>query len=74
MLPDHVPISQMGIAGHMKGLPQYIGAAQDSFIADLAVGLSTGQIKTGAPCRCAPLLTLESLLTLEKRHPSSQLP
>merc|ERR1712157_274110 len=26
-------------------------ATEDTFIADLAVGLSTGQIKTGAPCR-----------------------
>ena len=24
---------------------------EDSFIADLVVGLGTGQIKTGAPCR-----------------------
>ena len=29
------------------------GETEDSFIADLAVGLATGQIKTGAPCRCA---------------------
>ncbi len=29
------------------------GETEDCFIADLAVGLSTGQIKTGAPCRCA---------------------
>ncbi len=27
------------------------GETEDSFIADLAVGLATGQIKTGAPCR-----------------------
>lgn len=27
------------------------GETEDAFIADLAVGLSTGQIKTGAPCR-----------------------
>lgn len=29
------------------------GETEDTFIADLAVGLSTGQIKTGAPCRWA---------------------
>ena len=29
------------------------GETEDSFIADLSVGLATGQIKTGAPCRCA---------------------
>lgn len=27
------------------------GETEDSFIADLAVGLSSGQIKAGAPCR-----------------------
>ena len=27
------------------------GETEDAFIADLAVGLGTGQIKTGAPCR-----------------------
>lgn len=27
------------------------GETEDSFIADLAVGLATGQIKAGAPCR-----------------------
>ena len=36
------------------------GETEDTFIADLVVGLGTGQIKTGAPCRgerlakCAP--------------------
>ena len=30
------------------------GETEDSFIADLAVGLATGQIKTGAPCRSVP--------------------
>ena len=29
----------------------YVTFMQDSFIADLVVGLRTGQIKTGAPCR-----------------------
>lgn len=27
------------------------GETEDSFIADLSVGLATGQIKAGAPCR-----------------------
>lgn len=27
------------------------GETEDCFIADLVVGLATGQIKTGAPCR-----------------------
>lgn len=33
------------------------GETEDTFIADLAVGLSTGQIKTGAPCRCGAAAT-----------------
>ena len=33
------------------------GETEDSFIADLSVGLATGQIKTGAPCRRALLLS-----------------
>ena len=27
------------------------GETEDTFIADLAVGVNAGQIKTGAPCR-----------------------
>jgi len=27
------------------------GETEDNFIADLVVGLCTGEIKTGAPCR-----------------------
>ncbi|CAM9670743.1 unnamed protein product [Ectocarpus fasciculatus] len=27
------------------------GETEDNYIADIAVGLCTGQIKTGAPCR-----------------------
>lgn len=27
------------------------GETEDSFIGDLAVGLNSGEIKTGAPCR-----------------------
>lgn len=44
------------------------GDTEDSFIADLAVGLNAGQIKTGAPCRSERnakynrLLYIESLL------------
>ena len=37
------------------------GETEDSFIADLAVGLATGQIKTGAPCRCGPFACLTRL-------------
>ena len=42
------------------------GETEDSFIADLAVGLSTGQIKTGAPCRSERLSKYNQLLRIEE--------
>jgi enolase len=42
------------------------GETEDSFIADLAVGLNTGQIKTGAPCRSERLSKYNQLLRIEE--------
>jgi len=42
------------------------GETEDSFIADLAVGLCTGQIKTGAPCRSERLSKYNQLLRIEE--------
>ena len=42
------------------------GETEDSFIADLAVGLATGQIKTGAPCRSERLAKYNQLLRIEE--------
>merc|ERR1712070_716403 len=42
------------------------GETEDSFIADLAVGLGTGQIKTGAPCRSERLSKYNQLLRIEE--------
>ena len=42
------------------------GETEDSFIADLAVGLSTGQIKTGAPCRSERLSKYNQLMRIEE--------
>jgi enolase len=36
------------------------------YIADLAVGLCTGQIKTGAPCRSERLAKYNQLLRIEQ--------
>ena len=41
------------------------GETEDHFIADLAVGLATGQIKTGAPCRSERLAKYNQLLRIE---------
>ncbi|KAK9293287.1 hypothetical protein L1049_021279 [Liquidambar formosana] len=47
------------------------GETEDNFIADLSVGLASGQIKTGAPCRsiisfCASKKNLEQCVMLVK--------
>ena len=39
---------------------------EDTFIADLAVGLCTGQIKAGAPCRSERLAKYNQLLRIEE--------
>ncbi len=40
------------------------GETEDCFIADLVVGLATGQIKTGAPCRSERLAKYNQLLRI----------
>lgn len=43
------------------------GETEDTFIADLVVGLSTGQIKTGAPCRSERLCKYNQILRIEEQ-------
>lgn len=43
-----------------------IGETEDSFIADFAVGLATGQIKAGGPCRGERLAKYNQLLRIEE--------
>lgn len=42
------------------------GETEDSFIADLAVGLRTGQIKSGAPCRAERTSKYNQLMRIEE--------
>lgn len=42
------------------------GETEDTTIADIAVGLRTGQIKTGAPCRSERLAKYNQLLRIEE--------
>jgi enolase len=42
------------------------GETEDSFIADLAVGLQAGEIKTGAPCRSERLAKYNQILRIEE--------
>ena len=43
------------------------GETEDSFIADLVVGLKAGQIKTGAPCRSERLAKYNQLIRIEEQ-------
>ncbi|XP_075099027.1 cytosolic enolase 3 [Nicotiana tabacum] len=47
-------------------ISQRSGETEDSFIADLSVGLATGQIKAGAPCRGERLAKYNQLLRIEQ--------
>jgi enolase len=47
------------------------GETEDTFIADLVVGLRTGQIKTGAPCRSERLAKYNQILRIEEELGSS---
>ena len=53
------------------------GETEDSFIADLAVGLCTGQIKTGATarsdrnCKYNQLLRIEEMLGKNAKYPQN---
>lgn len=49
------------------------GETEDNYIADLAVGLTTGQIKTGAPCRSERLAKYNQLLRIEEELGSKAL-
>jgi len=42
------------------------GETEDTFIADLVVGLGTGEIKTGAPCRSERLAKYNQILRIEE--------
>ncbi len=45
------------------------GETEDSIIADICVGLGTGQIKTGAPCRSDRVAKYNRLLWIEAQNP-----
>ena len=42
------------------------GETEDSFIADLVVGIGAGHIKSGAPCRSERLSKYNQLLRIEE--------
>lgn len=52
-------------AGYKVIVSHRSGETEDSFIADLAVGVNAGQIKTGAPCRSDRVAKYNQLLRIE---------
>lgn len=54
-------------AGYKTIISHRSGETEDTFIADLAVGLNTGQIKTGSLCRGERTAKYNQLLRIEER-------
>lgn len=52
-------------AGYRTIISHRSGETEDSFIADLAVAVNAGQIKTGAPCRSERVAKYNQLLRIE---------
>ncbi len=53
-------------AGYTTVISHRSGETEDSFIADLAVAVNAGQIKTGAPCRADRTAKYNQLLRIEE--------
>ncbi len=53
-------------AGYIAVMSHRSGETEDTTISDLAVGLSTGYIKTGAPCRSERVAKYNQLLRIEE--------
>ena len=51
--------------GYAAVISHRSGETEDTFISDLALGVSAGQIKTGAPCRSERLAKYNRLLLIE---------
>ena len=54
-------------AGYTTVISHRSGETEDSFIADIAVAVNSGQIKTGAPCRSDRVAKYNQLLRIEEQ-------
>ena len=64
---ESIRAAQMAKAGGWGVMVSHrSGETEDTFIADLVVGLGSGQIKTGAPCRSERLAKYNQLLRIEE--------
>ena len=53
-------------AGYACVMSHRSGESEDTTIADLAVAMNTGQIKTGAPCRSDRIAKYNQLIRIEE--------
>ena len=60
-------------AGYTAIVSHRSGETEDTTIADLAVALNCGQIKTGAPCRSERVAKYNQLLRIEEKLGESQI-
>jgi len=66
-LSETLDAIQMAGRANMRSVMSHrSGETEDNTIADLAVGASTGQIKTGAPCRSDRVAKYNQLLRIEE--------
>lgn len=54
-------------SGYSTVISHRSGETEEDFIADLAVAVNAGQIKTGAPCRMDRIAKYNQLLRIEER-------
>ena len=59
-------IEMAKLAGFGTVISHRSGETEDAFIADLAVAVNAGQIKTGAPCRAERTSKYNQLLRIEE--------
>ncbi len=65
-LSETIDCIQLAKQSHYNAIVSHrSGETDDTFIADLAVGLNVGQIKTGAPCRSDRAAKYNQLLRIE---------
>lgn len=61
-------------AGYTTVISHRSGETEDSIIADIAVAVNAGQIKTGAPCRSERVAKYNQLLRIEERQKFCEVP
>jgi enolase len=71
---EAIKAAKLAIGNNWKVMVSHrSGETEDTFIADLCVGLGTGQIKSGAPCRTERVAKYNQLMRIEEELSSKDL-